>query len=98
MICWFSNDQSLHLRGKYVLRHTTREVKAIVQDISYKVDINTLHKIEDDLNMGLNEIGRISLRTSVPLLYDSYKLNRNTGSFILVDEITNQTVAAGMII
>ena len=55
-------------------------------------------KIEDDLNMGLNEIGRISLRTSVPLLYDSYKLNRNTGSFILVDEITNQTVAAGMII
>ena len=98
MLCWFSNEQSLRLRGKYVLRHTTREVKAIVQDISYKVDINTLHKVEDDLNLGLNEIGRISLRTSAPLLYDSYKLNRSTGSFILVDEITNQTVAAGMII
>ena len=98
MICWFSQDSSLQVRGKYILRHTTNEVKAMVQEVSYKVDINTLHKIEDDLNMDLNSIGRITLRTSKPLFYDSYKINRNSGSFILVDEQSNQTVAAGMIV
>ena len=70
----------------------------MVREVSYKVDINTLHKIEDDLTMDLNSIGRITLRTSKPLFYDSYKINRNSGSFILVDEQSNQTVAAGMII
>ena len=70
----------------------------MVREVSYKVDINTLHKIEDDLNMDLNSIGRITLRTSKPLFYDSYKINRNSGSFILVDEQSNQTVAAGMIV
>ena len=98
MICWFSQDSSLQERGKYILRHTTNEVKAMVREVSYKVDINTLHKIEDDLNMDLNSIGRITLRTSKPLFYDSYKINRNSGSFILVDEQSNQTVAAGMIV
>ena len=98
MICWFSQDSSLQVRGKYILRHTTNEVKAMVREVSYKVDINTLHKIEDDLNMDLNSIGRITLRTSKPLFYDSYKINRNSGSFILVDEQSNQTVAAGMIV
>ena len=70
----------------------------MVREVSYKVDINTLHKIEDDLTMDLNSIGRITLRTSKPLFYDSYKINRNSGSFILVDEQSNQTVAAGMIV
>jgi sulfate adenylyltransferase subunit 1 len=70
----------------------------VVQEIRYKVNINTLHKIEDDLEFRLNDIGRISLRTSTPLLFDSYRRNRNTGSFILIDPGTNETVAAGMIL
>ncbi len=97
MVCWFS-ERPLAVRAKYVLRHTTNEVKAIVREIRYKVDINTLHKIEDDLEFRLNDIGRISLRTSAALFYDRYNRNRNTGSFILVDEQTNETVAAGMIV
>jgi sulfate adenylyltransferase subunit 1 len=73
-------------------------VKAIVNEVCYKVTINTLHKIEDDLVMELNDIGRIKIRTSAPLIADSYKTNRITGSFVLIDELTNATVAAGMII
>lgn len=98
MICWFSAVKQLAGRGKFVLRHTTKEVKAIVSEVKYKVNINTLHKIEDDLVFSLNDIGRISLRTSAPIIADSYKNNRITGSFILIDELTNETVAAGMII
>lgn len=98
MLCWFSDSRKLVPRGKYYLRHTTREVKAIVQEIRYKVNINTLHKIEDDLEFGLNDIGRISIRTSAPLLFDQYSRNRITGSFILIDAQTNETVAAGMIL
>jgi len=73
-------------------------VKAIVTEVKYKVNINTLHKVEDDLIFNHNDIGRISLRTSAPLIADSYKTNRISGSFILIDEQTNETVAAGMII
>jgi sulfate adenylyltransferase subunit 1 len=98
MICWFSEDTQLQQRGKYHLRHTTKEVKAIVQEIKYKVNINTLHKIEDETTFGLNEIGRVSIRTSAPLLFDSYRRNRQTGSFVLIDSQTNETVAAGMIV
>ena len=98
MICWFYADKKLAGRGKFILRHTTKEVKAIVTEVRYKVNINTLHKIEADLQFNLNDIGRISLRTSAPLIADSYKNNRITGSFILIDEHTNETVAAGMII
>ena len=98
MICWFSESKNLQPRGKYYLRHTTKEVKAIVREVRYKVNINTLHKIEDDPSFGLNEIGRVSIRTSSPLLYDSYRKNRITGSFVLIDSQTNETVAAGMII
>ena len=97
MVCWFS-DNKMRVRGKYVLRHTTNEVKAIVKGLQYKVNINTLHKVEDDKEFGLNEIGRVQLRTSSPLLYDSYKKNRITGSFILIDDQTNETVGAGMIV
>lgn len=97
MICWFS-ERPLQGKAKVILRHTTREVKALVQEIRYKVNINTLHKIEDDLTLQLNDIGRISLRTSAPLFYDSYRRNRQTGGFVLIDELTNETVAAGMIV
>ncbi len=98
MICWFSAVKQLAGSGKFILRHTTKEVKAIVSEVKYKVNINTLHKIEDDLIFRHNDIGRISLRTSAPIIADSYKNNRITGSFILIDELTNETVAAGMII
>lgn len=98
MICWFSETNQLQQNSKYYLRHTTKEVKAIVKEVRYKVNINTLHKIEDDKVFKLNEIGRITLRTSAPLLYDSYQRNRSTGSFILIDSQTNETVAAGMIL
>jgi len=98
MVCWFSSDKPLTGRGKYILRHTTKEVKAIVTEVCYKININTLRKIEDDLTLNLNDIGRIKVRTSAPLIADSYKSNRITGSFVLIDELTNATVAAGMII
>ncbi len=98
MICWFSESKKLQQRGKYVLRHTTKEVKAIVKDVRYKVNINNLHKIEDDQEFTLNDIGRIALRTSAPLFFDRYRQNRHTGSFVLIDEGTNETVAAGMIL
>ena len=97
MICWFSNT-NLNPRGKFVIRHTTKETKAIVQGISYKVDINTLRKEEDTTSFSLNEIGRVSIRTAAPLFFDSYNKNRQTGSFILIDPGTNETVAAGMIL
>ncbi|MDG2254609.1 MAG: GTP-binding protein [Opitutaceae bacterium] len=97
MICWFS-EKPLKGQGNYILRHSTKETKAIIRDIKYKVDINTLHKIEDDLEFRLNDIGRISLRVAAPLSYDSYKVNRTSGSFILVDPFTNETVGAAMII
>ncbi len=97
MVCWLS-DKKLNPRGKYIIRHTTKEAKCIVKEIRYKVDINTLHRIEDNLEIGLNEIGRIQIRTTVPLFYDSYKTNRMTGSLIIIDEATNNTVGAGMII
>ena len=96
ILCWFS-DKKMMMRGKYSLRHTTKEVKAIVSDLQYKININTLRKIEDDKEFGMNEIGRVSIRTSSPLYFDSYENNRTTGSFILVDDMTNETVAAGMI-
>jgi len=97
MICWFSENTKLQTGRKYILRHTTREVKCLVKEVRYKVDINTLHKVEDDREIGLNDIGRVVIRTANPLFFDEYKRNRQTGSIILVDEQTNNTVAAGMI-
>ncbi|MDQ8205422.1 sulfate adenylyltransferase subunit CysN [Pelagicoccus sp. SDUM812003] len=96
MICWFS-EKPMNPRGKFLIRHCAKEAKALIRDVKYKVDINTLRKIEDDTQFTLNDIGRITLRTASPLCYDSYKANRVTGSFILVDAFTNETVAAGMI-
>jgi sulfate adenylyltransferase subunit 1 len=97
MICWL-NEKPLQLNGKYAIRHTTRDARCLVKEIQYKMDINTLHRLEEDKTIGMNDIGRIKIRTTVPLFYDSYKRNRNTGSLILIDESTNETVGAGMII
>ncbi len=96
MICWFSNT-NLNPRGRFIIKHTSKEAKAIVTDISYKVDINTLRKNEDTSSFSLNEIGRVKIRTASPITFDSYNNNRHTGSFILIDPGTNETVAAGMI-
>ena len=97
MICWFS-AKAMPPKAKLVIRHTTQETKAIIQEVKYHVDINTLHKIEGVDSFQMNDIGRISLRTAVPLIHDSYRRNRSTGSFILIDPGTNETVAAGMIV
>ncbi|MEP4077644.1 sulfate adenylyltransferase subunit CysN [Haloferula sp.] len=97
MICWFSN-KPMASRAKLVLRHTTQEMQAVIRDVKYLVDINTLHKVEGVDSFAMNDIGRITLRTASPVIHDSYRRNRHTGSFILVDPGTNETVAAGMII
>ena len=96
-ICWF-NEKPLQLRGKYEIRHTTQTARCIVQDIQYKMDVNTLHRNLEDKTVRMNDIARITIRTTKPLLVDAYIKNRITGSVILVDEGTNETVAAGMII
>jgi sulfate adenylyltransferase subunit 1 len=97
MLCWM-NEKPLQPNGKYILKHTTSEVKAIIKEVRFKVDVNNLNEIHDDLRIGLNDIACVTLRTTKPLIYDAYCRNRNTGSLILIDEATNETVGAGMII
>jgi len=97
MICWFS-PRPMPPRAKLIVRHTTLETKAIIQEVKYHVDINTLHKVEGVEGFNMNDIGRISMRTAVPLIHDSYRRNRTTGSLILIDPGTHETVAAGMIV
>ncbi|MCS6935202.1 MAG: sulfate adenylyltransferase subunit CysN [Chitinophagales bacterium] len=97
MVCWMG-DKPLQQNGKYALRHTTRDARAIVKEIKYRLDINTLHRITDNVTIGMNDVGRISLRTTTPLFTDAYTKNRETGSFILIDESTNVTVGACMVI
>ncbi len=97
MVCWFS-QAPMPAKGKFLLRHTTRETQAVVKDVRYIVDINTLHKMEGSQSFAMNDIGRITLRTAAPLIHDSYRRNRLTGSFILVHPGTFETVAAGMIV
>ncbi|BDD05952.1 sulfate adenylyltransferase subunit CysN [Aureibacter tunicatorum] len=97
MVCWMG-DKPLVPGGKYAVKHTTNEVRAMVKEINYKIDINTLHRIEDDKEIKMNDIARLKLRTTKPLLFDKYTRNRYTGSLIIIDEATNVTVAAGMII
>lgn len=97
MVCWFS-DRPLQVRGKYALQHTTQDARCIVKDIRYKLDINTLHRNEEDKVIKMNDIARVQLRTTKPLFVDAYRRNRNTGSLIFIDEGTNETVGAGMII
>ena len=98
MVCWFDAEQPIRPRGKYVIRHTTQEARCLVKEVRYKMDINTLHRDQEDRSLAMNEIGRVALRTTKPLFVDPYRRNRITGSFILVDEGTNNTVAAGMIV
>lgn len=97
MVCWF-HERPLQLRGKYAVLHTTREARCIVKDIRYKLDINTLHRDQEDKHIGMNDIARVIIRTTQPLFADAYRKNRITGSLIFVDEGTNETIGAGMII
>ncbi len=97
MVCWFS-DRPMLERGTYSLKHTTRTARAVVKDLHYRLDVNTLHRDDKAGKLGMNDIGRVSLRTTTPLFFDEYRRNRTTGSFILVDDTTNSTVAAGMIL
>ncbi len=96
MVCWM-NDQPMKPGARYWLKHTTKTVKAIVEDLRYRIDVNTLHRQEGVSELALNEIGRVRIRVSSPLMLDEYRDSRTTGGFILIDEATSDTVAAGMI-
>jgi len=95
--CWMT-DEPVVAGGRYAIKHTTRSARAIVEEVRYRIDVNSMHRDENARQLGLNDIGRIRLRTTVPLIFDEYRRNRTTGSFILIDEATNGTVGAGMII
>ena len=97
LICWMDSSETLRTGAKLALKHTTRSARALVKELQYRLDVNTLHRDDQATELGLNEIGRVRLRTTQPLLCDPYSRNRSTGGFILVDEGTNRTVAAGMI-
>jgi len=98
MICWFSSDLKLKEGAKYTVMHTSQEARCVIKSIRYKLDINSLHRNEEDTEIGMNDIARIQVRTTKPLFTDPYRTNRITGSVIIIDEGTNNTVAAGMII
>ena len=98
MVCWFDETSSLRTGAPYQLKHTTRWVPAEVEDLRYRLDVDTLHRDLEAETLEVNDIGRIRIHTNSPLFFDEYRLNRNTGSFILVDPATDLTVAAGMII
>jgi bifunctional enzyme CysN/CysC len=97
MVAWMSDSSPLRPGVKYQIKHTTRWGRAMVNDLQYRLDVNTLHRDADATELTLNEIGRIRLRTTKPFFFDEYRRNRETGSFILVEESTNNTVGAGMI-
>jgi sulfate adenylyltransferase subunit 1 len=96
MISWF-NERPLSVGGKYALRHTTKDIKCMIKEVRFKMDINSLERNYDDKTVKMNDIARIYLRTTQPLFFDSYQKNRYTGSFILIDEVTYETLGAGMI-
>lgn len=98
MVCWMDETAPLRVGAKYAIKHTTRSARTVVRGLQYRLDVNTLHRDEQADGLALNEIGRVRLRTTVPLLADEYRRNRTTGGFILIDESTNRTVGAGMII
>ncbi len=97
MLCWM-NQRALHVNSKFHVRHTSKDVRGVLKEIQYKLDINTLQRVEHVDQLAMNEIARVKIRTAQPLSVDSYRKNRITGSVILVDEGTNETVAAGMIV
>jgi bifunctional enzyme CysN/CysC len=96
LVAWMV-ENPLRPGRKLALKHTTRSVRAVVKELQYTLDVNTLHRVEDAEQLGLNEVGRVRLRTTQPLFCDPYRRNRNTGGFVLIDESTNQTVGAGMV-
>jgi bifunctional enzyme CysN/CysC len=98
MIVWMQQGTRIQEGNRYVIKHTTRTAKTIVKDLQYRLDINDLHRDEKTTSLGLNEIGRITLRITQPLFVDEYRRNRQTGSFILIDEASGATVAAGMVV
>lgn len=98
LVCWMDETKPLTAGAKYAIKHTTRTARAIVKGLQYRLDVNTLHRDDTAGQLGLNDIGRVRLRTTVPLMADEYRRNRTTGGFIIIDETTNRTVAAGMII
>ena len=97
IVTWMDDLSTLRPGNKYAIKHTSRWARAMVRDLQYQFDISNLHRIESANELSLNEIGRVTLRTTAPLFFDEYRRNRETGSFILVDEGTNRTVAAGII-
>ena len=97
MVCWM-HERKLALNGKYAIKHTTRDARCIVKKIQYKLNISNLEQITENAEIGMNDIARITIRTTQPLCYDSYSRNRITGSLIMIDEATNETVGAGMIV
>lgn len=97
MVCWMTTTP-LRSRQKLAIKHTTRTARALVKDIQYRLDVNTLHRDQETKELAVNEIGRVQLRTTTPLLCDPYSKNRATGSFILIEESTGVTVGAGMIL
>jgi sulfate adenylyltransferase large subunit len=96
MVCWMS-EEPMRTGGRYAIKHTTRIARAVIKELEHRIDINTLEHVQAD-KLALNEIGRVRIRCSAPLIVDTYSLNRTTGSFILIDESTNDTVGAGMIL
>jgi bifunctional enzyme CysN/CysC len=98
LVCWMDETKPLQVGGKYAIKHTTRSARAIVRQLNYRLDVNSLHRDEQADGLALNEIGRVKLRTTVPLLADEYRRNRTTGGFIIIDETSNRTVGAGMIV
>jgi sulfate adenylyltransferase subunit 1 len=97
MICWM-NQKPLQINGKYALKHTTSDTRCIVREVDYVLNISTLENVVENKSVRMNDIARIRLQTTKPLFYDPYTTNRITGSLILIDEATNETVAAGMIL
>jgi len=98
MVVWFDSAKPLQLNGKYALMHTSQNARCVIKEIRYKLDINSLHREQEDLEIKMNDVARIVIRTTKPLFVDSYRKNRATGSVILIDETTNNTVGACMVI
>jgi sulfate adenylyltransferase subunit 1 len=97
MLCWLNND-SAKPGAKYTIKHTSNDQKAMIKEVVYKYNINTLERVNDDKKLNMNDICKVKIRNTKPLMVDSYRENRTTGSIILVDDAANETVAAGMIV
>jgi bifunctional enzyme CysN/CysC len=98
MLCWMDDAAPLQPGKIYALKHTTRNVRARINEVLYRLDISTLHREQGATDLKMNEIGRVTLNTTAPLLFDDYHQNRTTGCFIVIDEATGQTAGAGMLL